>query len=625
AAPLLVSGFYLYELAIKGRSAPKRWFGVRVVTPSGAPPGLVRAVIREGVGRWGIPLGVAYAIWHFTGAFPDLGILAALSGVFLLGEATTIALDGRRRTLHDRLSGTFVIDSSYSRWNPQNGFHPATHEVYWDQSGEWQSSPQWTDEDDLIAAIVLTPEVRYPRRSLWLWVRQHPGLTLLIVSLSSIAMVLGTFVGTQVYIQGQANQREFKQQDNEVFLALVSKLAPNATSKGDDRQGAILALGTVRDPRAIPLLVDLLGQVETATLIETTQQALVNKGPEALPYLRRMNQALRNDLDSLRRGTNQQEQAIAALRLRATQRAIAKILTIYSGQIHDADLSRIDLGQSLSGPAQFTLILDQADLSGLHFRSTNLIGASLKGARFYGPGEDQYWGTYDDWMANLSGADLKAANLTGAFLSNISMNRVSLIRAVLNRADMSRSRLSGANFSSAKLIRANLRQAILEGAILTGADLANANLTQTNLRNARLVRVSALGAQLRSAELTGSDWRGADLSGADLGQANLQRADLSSSRLVGANLSGTQLQNANLRGADLSLTDLRGAELKGADFLGATFVPLTINSPDQFIKRPPTPNQTVYLQGVNFTQAKNLNSEQLNFICKQGGQHPRCH
>ena len=78
AAPLLLSGWQLYLLAKTGSTLPKRWFGVRVVTVAGTPPGINRVLLREFVGCWGLPLSIAYLLWRCSGG-PNLGILAGLS------------------------------------------------------------------------------------------------------------------------------------------------------------------------------------------------------------------------------------------------------------------------------------------------------------------------------------------------------------------------------------------------------------------------------------------------------------------------------------------------------------------------------------------------------------------
>ncbi|HLO46989.1 MAG TPA: pentapeptide repeat-containing protein [Kamptonema sp.] len=606
-APIAVAGWQLYLLAKKGQTSPKRWFGVKVVSESGTSPGIVRALARESLGRWGLPLGIAYTLWRFTGAFPDLVILAGISSLMMLGDGMAAGFDPKRRAGHDRLGRTLVKDArSLPRPNPFIG-------------------EDWTDEDAAIAAIVLTPETPADgSRGLWAWMRQHPGFTLLTVTILGMTSVLGTFIGTQVYIQSQANLRDFKQRDDEVFLALVNKLSPTSPNGIAERRAAILALGAVEDSRAVPLLADLLGQEENRTLVDSIQQALVSAGTKALPYLQRLNQALSNDLDSLRYGGNAKERELTNIRQRATQRAIAKILTVYRGQVNDVDLSRTDLSQTVSGPAQFTLVLEKADLSGISLRSANLTNAILPGVRFYGAGKDGRFGTFDDWIADLSGANFESANLTGAFLSNVMMNRTNFLRATLNKANLSNGNLSGANFSSALLIGADLRQALLKDASFTGADLGSANLSGANLENARFGQAKAQGAQLQRTNLIKSDWQGADLSGADLSQANLRNADLSSVKLASANLSNTQLQDANFRNADVSLVNFRGANIAGANFKGATFVSTKQNRPDQFIQSPAVASKSGRLQGVDFTDVKNLEASQIAYICLQGGIHPRC-
>lgn len=629
-APLVVIGWQLYLLAKTGSTLPKRWFGVRVVNGAGTPPGMLRVLLREGVGCWGLPLSVAYLLWLYSGAFPSLGILAVLSSSMLLGEGMSARFNRQRRCLHDLLAGTYVVDAN------------RTFVLFPGRSSGERGQPAWretsnrgkkADYEGTIAksahyvntAIVVPPEINQ-RRGWWRWMRQHPSLTLLLVALFSMAAVLGTLVGTQVYIQTQANQRQLLRHNSEQFLALVKQLSLDSPATLDERRGAILALGTLNDPQALQLLVDLLGQETNLTLIDAIQQALASTGPKALPYLQRLNQSFSNEVESLRYTGTLQELTLYGKRLQATQRAIAKILVIYSGKVHDVDLSRTDLGQTFSNSASFTLVLDKIDLSGIQLRAANLNSASFRGSSLRGAGEDGRWDTFDDWIADLSDAEMKEANLTGANLSRILMNRTNLIRATLNQANISSASLSGANLSSTQLVGANLRDAVLTNASLTGADLGEAILTQANLYAARLGQVRALGTQLQLANLTQSDWQGADLSQADLSRANLSNADFSTTRLTSANFRDAQMQNVNLRNADLRLADLRGANLAGADLQGAIFV----NSKpaddvaDEFIQLPPSDSPSALVEGVDFTKAKNLDPRQLAYICTQGGRHPRC-
>jgi uncharacterized protein YjbI with pentapeptide repeats len=457
--------------------------------------------------------------------------------------------------------------------------------------------------------------------SLWNWIRQHPGATLVIVTIGSAGLIFTLFVGTLIYTETQANMRDSRQRNDELFVALVSKLSPTSASGASGRRSAILALGAVEDSRAVPLLADLLAQEDNRAMLDAIQQALVSSGPKALPDLQRLNQALRNDLDSLRFGGKAPERELAAARQRTVQRAIGKILTVYSSQLNGADLSRTDLAQSPAGPAQFTLVLNKVDLSGIKLKEANLTNASLQGTRFYGTGEDRRPGTFDDWISDLTAANFEGANLTGASLNSAVMNGTTFVRAVLNKANLSSGNLNAANFSSAILIGASLQQATLKNAIFTGADIGSANLSGADLSGARLGKVKAQGAQLALTNLSKSEWQGADLSGADLSGANLENADFSSTKLANVNLKDARLQDANLRNAEVSSVDFRGANLAGANFKGAVFLGKAAS--EQFIQNP-TGSKSGRFQGVDFAEAKNLDQSQIAYICLQGGIHPKC-
>ncbi|NET57801.1 MAG: hypothetical protein F6K47_17065 [Symploca sp. SIO2E6] len=632
--PVAIGGWQLYILARIGQTTPKAWLGIRVVNRSGEPPGLVRAVFREGVGRWGLSGGVAYVLWRYTGAFPDVNILLTLGVLMLVAGSASLLLKSRRRTLHDQLAGTYVVPAAQTfpnypenvgQWPSFGSQQSVTLEV--DSNGSVIAEGQGNThrQNRPVTTIVLTSKQSQPRsHNLWFWMRRHPGITLLLVALGGMGSVLGTFVGTQIYIQSQANRREFQQQENEVFIALVNQLGSTSDTATEQRQGAILALARLDDDRALPLLIDLLGQEKNPSLIDTIQQALVSKGPAALPSLRSLNQSLQNDQEVLKERGATQEQQIVALRQRATKRAIAKILTIYNGQTQKANLSRTNLSRVNSGATSFTLVLDNLDLSGINLRSANLLGASLRGSRFYGAGEDQRFGTFDDAITDLSGAQLKEADLTGAVLNNALLNRTSLMRGTLNRVNLSDSSLVGANLSSAQLIGADLRQATLENASLTGADLSEAKLDLSNLHGASLSEASAVGAQFPFADLSQSNWQGADLSGANLSNANLREADLSATKLVGTNLSNAQLQNAKFKQSNLSMADLQGSNVAGADFLEASFTTALPIKSNEFIEAPNTAISGARVKGVNFAKAINLDAQQIKYICTHGGRHPRC-
>ena len=603
-APVVIVGWQLFLLATTGQTLPKRWFKIRVVATSGNSPGWNKTLVREGFGKWGLPMGTAYLIWRITGAFPSLGILFLLGGLTSFIDIYFIRFNKLRRTGHDQLGNTFVVDTCSCQLD-SNPF-----------------SLNDTEKQVSTATIVLSQK-KSESFDLWPWVRQNPGMTLLVMTTVGMASVLGTIFGTQVYIQNQANWREFKQQDNDLFLALVNKLSLTS-NQPQQRRVSVLALGSTKDPRAIPLLVDLLAQEKEPSILDGIQQSLVSAGPTALPELRRLNQALKNDLESLSYGGNTQEQLLVSLRIRATQKAIAKILKVYSGSLKNVNLSGVDLGQITSTPASFTLILENTDLSGVKLRGAILNQASFKNSRFYGPGKDNRLGTFDDSIADLSGANLIEVNLTGTILGPVVMQHADLLRANLSKAKMPNSIIINSNFSSAKLIETNLHRANLTEASFTGADLGSADLSEANLYRANLSKVKAEGATFQSSNLRESNWQGANLSGANFSRANLKKADLSLALLTNTNFQNAQLQNANLRNADLSLADLRGANLSGTDLKGAKLAVPKPNQADQFLANPLDIFKSDHLRGVNFNFAKNLNPNQINYICKQGGIHEKC-
>ncbi|OYD87550.1 low-complexity protein [Nostoc sp. 'Peltigera membranacea cyanobiont' 213] len=612
-APVTLSWWQLYLLAKTGNTIPKRWFKVRVVNEQGKSPGLGAVVIREGVGRWTVPISIAYLLWRYSFAFPNLGLFTFLSLLMIVGEGIGLPSRRGRRALHDRLAGTYTIDTT----RPLPSSLLASKRQAQSAGGN-DEAEEWPEGEELAAdEINQSP-------NLWRRIQQNPNLTLFGVGLTSMTAVLATLIGTQVYIQIQQSQRATKQINGQQFLELVKQLSPNSGATNEQRQSAILAMGGLNDPQSIKFLADLLVSETNPSLLDTIQQALTTVGPQAIPELKNKNQFLVGELESVG-STATQERDLRQGRLQRNQRTINKILSVYSGKMEGVDLSSTQLGQSgTPGGSFFNLVLDNLDLSGVKFKSANLNQASFKGSRFRGAGEDGRWDTYDDVMADLSQAQLQQANLTDANLSRVLMNRIDLSRATLNRANLSNARLYDAKLNSTQLVGADLRNAVLERASLTGADLGDAKLNEANLYAARLGRVTAIGTQLSFANLTNTDWQGADLSGAYLDRANLSNANLSATRLAGAVLRSAQMENVNLQNADLSLADLRGANVAGADFKGAILAPSKEDPADQFVKTPDLGSVSAVIQGVDFSQAKNLDAKQLAYICTQGGIHPRC-
>lgn len=603
-APLTVSGWQLYLLAKTGSTIPKRWFGVRVVNDKGAPPGFAAVLVREGIGRWTVPMSIAYLVWRYSPLFPNLSVFTGLIALLWLAEGMGLpSKQERRRALHDRLAGTYTIDAN----------RPFTPPVL-----ASSNQPSLTQDEEQAIAFEYVD-----RLNLWGRMRQNPSLPLFGVALLSMVAVLGTLVATQVYIQTQETKREADRGKRQQFLALEKQLTPNSTASDEERQSAILAMGTLNNPQAMEFLVSLLAKETNPILLDTIQQALVNIGPEAIPDLKRMNQFLAGEMNA--NSNSPQDREMRQTKLHINQRAINKILSVTSSRIDNLDLSRTQLGQSGTGnSSNFNLVLNNVDLSGINFKFANLNSASFKSSRFRGAGEDGRWDTYDDSIADLSGAQIKQVNLTDANLSRVLMIGTDLRRATLNRANLSNARLVGAKLGSAQLVGADLRGAVLENASLTGADLGEAKLNEANLYAASLSRVIAIGTQLSFANLIKTNWQGSDLSGAYLDRANLSDANLSATRLTGAILRSAQMNSVNLRNADLSLADLRGANLTGADFQGAILAPSKQDPADQFVQTPALGAQSAVVQGVDFTHVKNLDDKQRAYICTQGGIHPRC-
>ncbi|CEJ47872.1 RDD domain containing protein [Umezakia ovalisporum] len=608
-APGALSWWQLYLLGKTGSTIAKGKFGVRVVNEVGDPPGLAATVAREAIGRWTVPVSIAYILWRYSFAYPNLGLFTFLAVLMVLGEGIALPSRRGRRALHDWLAGTYTIDAT----------------LPFPSSNQANKSQTTQSEEELppVSMSTLTGETANTL-NLWRWMRQNPSRSLFGIALVSMIAVLATLVATQVYIQTQETRRESKHINSQKFLVLVKTLSPNSGATTEERQSVILAMGGLNDPQSIQFLTDLLVTETNPILLNTIQQALASVGLKAIPELKNKNQFLAGELKSLGSSASLQPE-FRQQQLHINQQTINKILSVYSTQIAGLDLSGVELAQSGTFESSFfNLVLDNIDLSGINFKSANLQQASFKGSIFRGTGEDGRWDTYDDEIADLSLAQMKQANFTDANLSRVIMNRSDLSRATLNRANLSYARLIGADLSSTQLVGSNVRGAFLEKASLTGADIGDAKFNEANLYAARLSRVIAIGTHLSYANLANTDWRGADLSGAYLDRANLSNANLSATRLTGAVLRSAKLENTNLQNADLSFVDLRGANVAGADFKGTVLAPVPQNPADQFVEMPDLGSISAVVQGVDFSQAKNLDSRQIAYICTQGGIHSSC-
>lgn len=686
--PILWGGTQLIFLMTTGQTSPKRWFAVAVVRADGSPPGLLRVIIREGLGRWGLPIATAYGLWRYTGAFPDLSILLILVGGLIVVESATVLFD-RRRSFHDRLAGTYVVDVEWLEEDPEietremefgetelDDLKQAVRErrggsieinqqvTYIDGNmvveqipvssildpafsldfSEADFSPSVTAEGNSGNSANFSPDfsvnpndnsasfathhrstsapaittITLPSSRpfhLWSLMRRYPGATLLTALVGSISLVLGTFVGTQVYIQGETNQRNFQQQQNQVFLALVNQL--NQARSVEERKGVILALGRIEDRRVVPFLVDLLAREKNPSSIETIEQALVANGLISLPPLQKLSQTLQNDLQTAIRRAVKEEQDLVITRQKSVARSIAKILTISVPTAQKIDLSKVDF-------SSIPVVLEGLELAGINFQGTNLFNANLRYGQFFNAGEDKIEGTYDDRITDFFRANLQQVDLTGARATRALMVESNISWSAINKADFSDSNLTRANLSGAQIINSQFNRVNLEQASLTGANIGDSQFMGANFAQANLGKARAISSNFSRANLTKTNWQLADASQGNFSGANLIGADLSNSKLVGANFTGANLQNASFQNADLRFADLRGTNLAGADFQGVVFFTPPSADPDQFIRAVIPKESSTMVQQVDFSRVKNLDRRQLTYLCSQGAIHPNC-
>ncbi|WP_052051046.1 pentapeptide repeat-containing protein [Leptolyngbya sp. KIOST-1] len=614
--PVAVAGTQIHGLITRGKTWPKGWLGLRVVAIDRSELGMGPILGRE-AGRWGVPALGAYGLWLASGAFPSLPWLGGAALICGIGAAALGQSRSWQRAWYDRLAGTEVVSL-------RGGLMPARY-----------SPEQDTDEaDDGDDFSVLT----LPNRPLLgLTTEEHGGLTAIVLSPAESAQVLGprgwrqhlpvvggVLAGTVVLAGLGAFWLDrrlppISGDRDALFLALVENLSQNATSFSD-RQAAALALASTEDPRAVPLLVDMLAQTQDPSLLDTLQQALVTLGPQAIPHLQRLNLALANDLLAL----PQDQQLGPQLRQRTVKRTLAKILVLHSGNLNQVDLSGTNLGYVIESPDAFTLVLEQQHLAGVVWRNAVLSGARFRKAKFFAPGADGRRDTFDDWITDFSGSDLTEASLVAAQLRHTVFRNTSLLRANLSNSIAPYADFSQANASSAWFIAADVSHGVFDRTSLVGADLTDANLTQASLVEARLRQATLMATQLAQADLTRAELSEANLSEANLAGATLKQANLSSSWLREADLSGANLENANLSGANLAGVVLSGANLSGVNLAGAQFSPSQLSPVEGFVMTLAEPDTGSALVGVDFSKALNLQVDQLEYICLQGGIHPAC-
>lgn len=611
--PTAFVGSQLYSLSARGKTWPKAWLGLQVVAIAQSVPGARTILVRE-LGRWGAPVVVAYGLWLGSGAFPSLPWLGGLAIACGLGAGAIGQTRRSQLAWYDALAGTRVVLL-------RGGQIPSRY--YLETEGQSHGSVR-----ESTAASLMTPLVG-------LTTEEHGGLRAIVLSPEESAAVLGergwrhwpvlgalagvVLLGGLGGLWLDRRLPPIGQGRDALFLALVENLSRNANSFSD-RQAAALALASSQDARAIPLLVDMLAQSGDPALLDTLQQALVTLGPAAIPQLQRLNLALANDLLAL----PPDQQLIPQLRQRTVKRTLNKILVLHSGNLNQVDLSGTHLGYVIESPDAFTLMLEQQQLAGVVWRNAMLFGGRFRKAKFFDPGADGRPDTFDDWVTDFSGSDLTETSFVAAHLRHTIFRNTSLLRANLSNSMATYADFSGANASSAWFIAADVSYGNFNGTSLVGADLTDANLRQATLVEARLRQAHLAGATLAAADLTQADLTDANLIEADLTTANLSRANLSNSSLRGADLSQANLAGANLAGANLEGTLLTRANLTGVNLAGAHFFVPERSPNDAFVTAIAAPETTAALEGVDFSKTLNLQAEQLEYVCRQGGLHPAC-
>lgn len=599
--PLVVAGAHLHSISRQGRSWPKRWLGVQVLTLGGQMPGWRRALLREGLGKIGLPLAVAYGIWQVSGAFPFVAILGVLGGTAIALEGLSALGNRPRRAWHDSLAGTCVVDqhtgaiiSLASLWQA---------EMPEAQAGQ---SPRWIRENGGLTSLVLSPDRSgAPQKRLNLALRL------------GILLLLGGLVGGSGYLLVAPR---LSTPAESLYQKLIATLADPAVAT-PDKQVAILALGNLPGDRAAPFLASLILQSSDPAWQTAIEQALVAQGAEGLPALRRLNQNLKADLAA----ASPAHQEANLLHLQAVNRILASVIGLpRRDRWRSLDLRHLHLGHTLAAGETFILDLSGKDLSGTHWQGTVLGGANLSGAQFHSVGRDRHPNTYDDLVANLSGADLTNADLSGANLTLAQLAGTGLRRATLSHATLTLANLAKANLEQADLRQANLMQAQLSDARLANADMTEAHAPGANLESARLSGLEAAGANLSTANLRRAVAAAANFSGANLRETTWENASLQEAQLQGADLSGANLSGASLENADLRDIWLQEATLTDANFAGAILIRPRARGQRGFVTALPERVQSQQFVGTDFSQVRNLTPEQVATICSRGGIHPTC-
>lgn len=642
-APVVVAGGQLFQISRTGQTWPRQWLGIQIIS-TGSAHLKGRQVLTREIVRWGFPLILVGGITLVTDF--SLGLLTpAMVGLLAMVEGATAIAPGKR-AWHDRLAQTQVeiatagylpMDSSKVS-EPSRGHHspdqseslvyspPWTNGLLYQGNGAVQLYGETANDDDWwlteaegnLTSIVLAPRALPTKQngsSLVLVAKpSKPVRPWLVLTCGMVAACAAGF-GIGRVTQSPTIDRA----EEDVFLQTAQALSSKTQSDGDP-SAAILMLAQVDDPRTAHYLTDLLSQTSQTDTLATIQQALISQGLDSLSPLLALSRALENDLqqplDANTRHSRLEQRHVV-------QGAIAKLLAIHNSELAGTQLDRVNLGRYHDADRAFRLIQPGLLAAGTSWQGANLNQANLAGASFFDVGKDGKADSYDDQISNLSGITLVAASLEKANLQGAQLMNANLRRTDLKNANLTYGNLERAQLTNAQLINVNAPQSHWQGSNLVGADLTQAVFDGSDFTQARLNRIEAAHSSWTQATLPQSDWVGANLISSDFSQANLSNANFQGANLDSVNFNRADLRQANLRDTDLRQAQLTGVNLTDADLAGAIFYDGSTIS-DSFI----TPNAQLssarHLQGVNFSQARNLDGRQLNYICAQGGIHPSC-
>ncbi|MDV3347550.1 pentapeptide repeat-containing protein [Leptothoe sp. LEGE 181152] len=640
-APVITAGGQLVQLRLTGRTWPKQWLGIQVISITGGSLTLLQVVTRELV-RWGLPMVIVVGGTLLTGVSAAPWMLFIVILLAMAEGGTTLALD--KRAWHDRVAKTRVTKShagylpisgesllyslpmgDYTSSSQSNGIENngvvgngmvnSAIQLY----GETANDDEWwlTEDAGDLTSLVLPPRseqsggslVLLPpsqllsgKRAWWLW---------------SSGMVLACLAGFSVGRVGQSSQI---QAESDAFLQTAQALMDKTQAEGADYDAAILMLAQVDDPRTAQYLTDLLSQTSRPTTLATVQQALISQGLESLPPLLSLGRVLENDLQQ---SLDTETRSLRLEQRHMVQGAIAKILTVHSDELDGIRLDRVNLGKYHDSERSFRLIQPGLLAAGTSWQNANLSQANLARASFFDEGPDGKADSYDDIISDLSGINLSGARLEHANLQGAQLSSANFRRADLRDVNLAYGNLEGAQLTNAQLMHVNAPDSQWQGSNLVGADMTQGTLDGADLSRARLNRLEAAHSSWTKAILPQSDWVGANLIGANFEQANLVGADFHGAQLDGVNFERADLRQANLRDADLRQARLTGVNLADADLAGAIFDDGT-RVTGSFITPNAQLNTANSLQGVNFSRVRNIDVRQLNYICVQGGIHPSC-